>query len=152
MKLKNMNFTKKTLEDIDACQEAIDFCERNGLFCNTQIKNLEITGKYKGWVEWLRFKLNMDYEYDSSDRLVKIPYLDGTTKTYEYNTAGNPTKITYPNGDVETRVYDTAGNLTKIIHPNGAITVYEYKKTENEFTMTCGGEIVLKLHNPEGWV
>ena len=73
MKLKNMSFTKKTLVDACACQEAIDFCERNGLFCNVPIKNLEIIGKYKGWVEWLRFKLNMDYEYDSSDRLGYTP-------------------------------------------------------------------------------
>ena len=130
MKLKNMSFTKKTLEDIDACQEAIDFCERNGLFCKTQIKNLEITGEYNSWADWLRSRINRDLEY---------------------NTAGNLTKITYSNGTVRTHEYDTTGNLTKITCPYVGITVYTYEKTENEFTMTCNGRIVLKLYNLEGW-
>ena len=144
-----MPFTKKTLKSIEACQEAIEFCERNRLFCNTPIKNLEIEGKYKRWAKWLNNRRELDYEYDTFGNLVKITYIDGWIETYmyeydaaenitriiypesmveirDYDTMGRPTRIIRPNGIVETHVYDTAGNLTRTSYSNGETETYEY--------------------------
>ena len=172
MKLKDMKFTEKTLVDTNACQDAIDFCDRNGLFCNTRIKNLEITGGYRGWEEWLNYRLDWGLEYDTSGNLVEIIRPDDTTETRKYDTAGNLVEITYPDdttgtrkydasgnpveikywdGKIETREYDSLGNITKICGVNGKFYRYKYKKTKKKFVVMCNGKNMLEIHNPEGW-
>ena len=153
MKLKNMKFTEKTLVDIDACQGAIDFCIRNGLFCNTQIKNLEIAGEYKGWAAWINRKSDWDLGYNTAGNLVKITRSireietrkydasgnlvetinrKGMVETRKYNIAGNLVEIRYSSGKTKILIkYDTSGNLVKIKYSNGMTETYEYDITGN---------------------
>ena len=153
MKLKEMPFTKKTLKSIEACQEAIEFCERNRLFCNTPIKNLEIEGKYKRWAKWLNNRRELDYEYDTFGNLVKITYIDGWIETYmyEYDAAGNITRITYPDGRVETHDCDITWGPTRIKYPSGIVETYEYDTVGNTTKTSCSnGRVEINEYDTAG--
>ena len=127
MKLKDMNFTKKTLTITKACQDAIDFCERNELFIETPIKDLKISGPYRGWKQWLEYRLENEYEYDSS---------------------GNLVKETFPNGDTRKYEYDSSGNLVKETDFRGRTREYEHIKNNNTFTVLCNNKEVLRIKYP----
>ena len=131
MKLKDMEFTKKTLAGINACQDAIDFCTRNGLFCNTQIKNLEIEGVYKGWAAWINRRSDWDLEYNIAGNITKITCPNGVIETLKYDTAGNLVEKINWNGTTETLKYDTAGNLVEKINWNGTTETRKYDASGN---------------------
>ena len=152
MKLKNMKFTEKTLVDIDACQGAIDFCIRNGLFCNTQIKNLEIAGEYKGWAAWINRKSDWDLGYNTAGNLVKITRSIREIETRKYDASGNPVEIINWDGTTETRKYDASGNLVETINRKGMVETRKYNIAGNlvEIRYSSGKTKILIKYDTSG--
>lgn len=163
MKLKEMPFTKETLKIINASPEIIDLCERNGLFCDTLIKNFGKPTEKKTY---------QTCKYDAAGNLTEIVYSGGWTETWKYDIAGNLTEIIHSDGWTKTCKYDISGTLTKILYydsgvetykpdiigksikiacSGGDITEYLCHKTKTEFAIKRGKKIILCIYNPEGW-
>ena len=147
MKLKEMPFTKETLKIINASPEIIDLCERNGLFCDTLIKN------FGNLVKILHSDNSTKMcKYDHTWNLTEIIHSDGWTKTCKYDISGTLTKILYYDSEVETYKPDIIGKAIKIACSDGDITEYSCHKTKTEFAIKRGKKIILCIHNPEGWI
>ncbi|MEN8905255.1 MAG: VWA domain-containing protein, partial [Clostridiales bacterium] len=140
--------TKKTVADANGGQQVMT--ERI-FYDNFGNKVRELNPK-----EYIRYEANKNdvtigtrYEYDESDRLIKIIDGLGNTTQYKYDLAGNKTQeinaknavtkyeyddfgrvkaVTDALGHTLTKNYDKHGNLIEIVDPLNIKTTYEYDK------------------------
>lgn len=142
-----MILTKELLKRYDACEEGLNFCERNKLY-GFDLKRIgEIRGDYGGFVDWLKYAIlgvdvdreSIKYEYDANGNIVRKEDYNGNWWVYEYNDNGDKIKEEHyrsiswePETDgvlVSYRYeYDDKGNMIKREKSNveGGWMIYEY--------------------------
>jgi YD repeat-containing protein len=122
-----MILTKEYLQKYEACQEAIDFFERNypeGL----DLDRWTIHGDFKNWVSWLNNCLRTTLQYDDHGNVIKKIYPNGDIYQWEYDDRENVIKKIDLDGNVSQYEYDDRGNKIKEIYPNGDVYQWEYDR------------------------
>lgn len=69
---------------------------------------------------------DVELEYDSAGRLLRVVDVFGRTLTFVYSPTGFLTSITLPDGSKVSYTYDTAGNLTVVDYGNSQRKIYHY--------------------------
>ncbi len=128
-----MILTKKLLIQWNACQDGIDFCERNNLFGFDLSKIDEINGDYRQFIGWLKTEYLIKREYDFNINCIK-EYHDNFFITSEYDQNNNKIKEEYSNGKWTKYEYDEHGNKIKEEYSNGYWKKWTYDKHNNKLS------------------
>lgn len=147
-----MILTKELLKQSEACQEGIDFCERNKLFGFDLDNFSQIKGDYNYFVEWLDYNVmgvilvldehgnvierkNKDndywyirYEYDKQQNLIRTQRVAGSWVEYSYDSNGNLITELWSTGHKIERKYDKHNNLIELKSPFGDGTQFFYNE------------------------
>ncbi len=122
-----MILTKELLTEWEACDEGIDFCERNKLFGFDLNRIDEIQGDYKDFINWITHEANIIREYDSMNNCIKKTYTNLSCKQYTYDFNDKVIRIDCtPSGSWCTFEYDYNGNKVKDESSNGHISKFQY--------------------------
>jgi YD repeat-containing protein len=163
-----MILTKELLHQHGACEDGINFCERNKLFGFDLDRLDEVAGDYNGFVVWVTripkyiyVHVNsnnqiiqmedtsgfwVNYEYDSNGNRIREKNSHHTTFSYEYDERGNKITINMAIGmwkddsDCTKFEYDSNGNRTKEEKSYGSWVIYEYDSNNNKIRQedNCG--------------
>ncbi len=127
-----MILTKKLLIQWNACEEGIDFCQRNKLFGFDLSRIVEIKGDYNNFMYWLKKQLKITREYDSNGNVIKDIFEDGDWYSYEYDIHGNCIKKNNFKDHWIEWEYDEHGNQIKQEDFNRNWTKWEYDSQHNK--------------------
>ena len=161
-----MKLSRDNLKKLKACEDGINFLERNGLI-DLESDNLKITGDYERYFSWFQERQNVKrkyddrgncieitnssgdkytYKYDDRNNCIEITYPDGYKSTYKYDDRNNCIEKIYPNGNKSTYKYDDRNNCIEIIYPNGNKSTYKYKfKNKILHKIYCNGKLKCKI-------
>ena len=87
--MNNKILSKELLHNWDACEEGIEFCERNKLFGFDLSRIDEVVGDYNNFINWLKNELKCKREYNSQGNKIKEETSDGYWFKWEYDSHGN---------------------------------------------------------------
>jgi YD repeat-containing protein len=109
-----MILSKELLEKLAACEDAIEWCEKNKLFGFDLDQLPSVVGDYHFYVDWLKEHLT-GLEFDEHGNRVKWVVSNGKVVTWEYD--GNNRLTTYKCGTIcDEYTYDQHGNkLTAVL-------------------------------------
>jgi len=107
--------TKKLLEQIDACKEAIDFCGCNKLFGFPLDRLDEVQGDYNGFVRWIQRIQNL--KFNDRGNVIELDFgTEGEIRKFKYDKNDNKIRIDYYYNEelcknYTTFEYDKKGNV-----------------------------------------
>lgn len=136
----NMILTKELLHQCGACENGIDFCERNKLFGFDLDRIDDIQGDYEDYIAWIRSTIiNENWIYDQHGNLIKekldnnviFNYTGGIETISIFDERGNKISDKAPDGWWVNYEYDERNNRTMREYSDGKITKWFYNDNNN---------------------
>lgn len=154
-----MLLTKQLLENFNACEDGIKFCEQNQLFGFDLDRIEEVEGDYNDFIHWVKYTIiNNHIKLDSHGNRIEIINGDGWLKNqydeqnnliieeedtgywcrYEYDSNNNMLKQYTSTGFCVTLTYDDNNNIKSKVYSKG----YRYRWECDDSTRTERDDLI----------